>query len=59
MEKKMRILAFAAVALMFAVYFIGFVAINDDAVDAEGETTNVAKIGETPISDTYRCNKER
>ena len=46
MEKKMRILAFAAVALMFAVCFIGFVAINDDAVDAESTTTNVAKIGD-------------
>ena len=48
MENKTKILTFAAVALMFAVCFIGFVAINDDAVDAEGETTNIAKIGETP-----------
>lgn len=38
MENKTKILAFAAVALMFAVCFIGFVAINDDAVDADGET---------------------
>ena len=36
MENKTKILAFAAVALMFAVCFIGFVAISDDAVDAEG-----------------------
>ena len=36
MENKTKILAFAAVALMFAVCFIGFVAINDDVVDAEG-----------------------
>ncbi|WP_400206565.1 pectate lyase-like adhesive domain-containing protein [Candidatus Methanarcanum hacksteinii] len=43
MEKKMKILAFAAVALMFAVCFIGFVAINDDAVDADGTTTTVDK----------------
>lgn len=50
MENKTKILAFAAVALMFAVCFIGFVAINDDAVDADGTTTNVAKIGETPYS---------
>ena len=48
MEKKMEILTFAAVALLFAVCFIGFVAINDGEVDAEGTTTNVAKIGETP-----------
>ena len=50
MEKKMKILAFAAVALMFAVCFIGFVAISDDAVDADGGTTNVAKIGNTKYS---------
>ncbi len=36
MENKTKILSFAAVALMFAVCFIGFVAINDDAVDADG-----------------------
>ncbi len=48
MENKTKILAFAAVALMFAVCFIGFVAINDGEVDAESTTTNVAKIGETP-----------
>lgn len=47
MENKTKILTFAAVALMFAVCFIGFVAINDDAVDADGTTTNVAKIGDT------------
>ncbi|MDY4580873.1 MAG: hypothetical protein SPC89_05470 [Candidatus Methanarcanum hacksteinii] len=35
MEKKTKILTFAAVALMFAVCFIGFVAINDGEVDAE------------------------
>ncbi len=34
MEKKMKILAFAAVALMFVACFIGFVAINDGEVDA-------------------------
>ena len=34
MENKTKILAFAAVALMFAVCFIGFVAINDGEVDA-------------------------
>lgn len=43
MENKTKILAFAAVALMFAVCFIGFVAINDDAVDADGTTTTVDK----------------
>ncbi|MDO5837829.1 MAG: hypothetical protein Q4P10_03530, partial [Methanomassiliicoccales archaeon] len=47
MEKKMKILAFAAVALMFVACFIGFVAINDGEVDAGDTTTNVAKIGET------------
>ena len=47
MENKTKILTFAAVALMFAVCFIGFVAINDGEVDAEGTTTNVAKIGDT------------
>ena len=47
MENKTKILAFAAVALMFAVCFIGFVAINDGEVDADGTTTNVAKIGDT------------
>ena len=50
MENKTKILAFAAVALMFAVCFIGFVAINDGEVDAEGTTTNVAKIGDTEYS---------
>ena len=37
MDKKTKILTFAAVALMFAVCFIGFVAISDDAVDADGD----------------------
>lgn len=50
MENKTKILTFAAVALMFAVCFIGFVAINDGEVDAEGTTTNVAKIGDTKYS---------
>ena len=36
MEKKTKILSFVAVALMFAVCFIGFVAINDGGVDADG-----------------------
>ena len=44
MENKTKILTFAAVALMFAVCFIGFVAISGDAVDAdEGATTTVKK----------------
>lgn len=43
MENKTKILAFAAVALMFAVCFIGFVAINDDAVDAEDAAPAVEK----------------
>ena len=61
MDKKTKILTFAAVALMFAVCFIGFVAISDDAADADNgndqgnQTVNpggtvtvekVAKIGE-------------
>ena len=46
MENKTKILAFAAVALMFAVCFIGFVAIDDGEVDAKDATTNVAKIGD-------------
>ena len=37
MDKKTKILTFAAVALMFAVCFIGFVAIGDDVVDADGD----------------------
>mgnify|MGYP004501495743 CR=1 FL=1 len=41
MENKTKILAFAAVALMFAVCFIGFTAINDGEVDAEDATTTV------------------
>ena len=36
MENKTKILAFAAVVLMFAVCFIGFTAINDGDVDADG-----------------------
>ena len=49
MENKTKILAFAAVALMFAVCFIGFVAIDDGEVDA-GDTTTVAKIGDKEYS---------
>ncbi|WP_400204629.1 hypothetical protein [Candidatus Methanarcanum hacksteinii] len=45
MENKTKILAFAAVALMFAVCFIGFVAINDDAVDASDANAASVKIG--------------
>ncbi|WP_400206410.1 hypothetical protein [Candidatus Methanarcanum hacksteinii] len=40
MENKTKILAFAAVALMFAVCFIGFVAISDGEVDADEGTTS-------------------
>ena len=43
MENKTKILTFAAVALMFAVCFIGFVAINDGEVDADGSATTVDK----------------
>ena len=43
MENKTKILAFAAVALMFAVCFIGFVAINDGEVDADSAATTVDK----------------
>ncbi|WP_400152125.1 hypothetical protein [Candidatus Methanarcanum hacksteinii] len=43
MENKTKILAFAAVALMFAVCFIGFVAINDGGVDADSATPTVDK----------------
>ena len=43
MEKKTKVLTFAAVALMFAVCFIGFVAISDDVVDADGAATTVDK----------------
>ena len=43
MENKTKIPAFAAVALMFAVCFIGFVAINDGGVDADGSATTVDK----------------
>ena len=41
MENKTKILAFAAVALMFAVCFIGFVAINDGEVNAEDVKSTV------------------
>lgn len=40
MEKKTKVLTFAAVALMFAVCFIGFVAISDGEVDADEGTTS-------------------
>ena len=40
MENKTKILTFAAVALMFAVCFIGFVAISDGEVDADEGTTS-------------------
>ena len=50
MEKKMRILAFAAVALMFVVCFIGFVAINDGGVDADSATPTVDK---GPLEDMF------
>ncbi len=65
MDKKTKILTFAAIALMFAVCFIGFVAISDDAVDADGDNNQggqivnpggsftvveVAKIGENGYS---------
>ncbi|WP_400196577.1 hypothetical protein, partial [Candidatus Methanarcanum hacksteinii] len=46
MENKTKILAFAAVALMFAVCFIGFVAINDGEVDADGTNVASVKIGD-------------
>ena len=46
MENKTKILAFAAVALMFAACFIGFVAINDGEVDAEGANVASVKIGD-------------
>ena len=44
MGKKTKILTFAAVALMFAVCFIGFVAINDGEVDAEGDNNQGGQI---------------
>ena len=44
MDKKTKILTFAAVALMFAVCFIGFVAIGDDAVDADGSNNQGGQI---------------
>ncbi|WP_400150331.1 hypothetical protein [Candidatus Methanarcanum hacksteinii] len=50
MEKKMKILAFAAVALMFAVCFIGFVAISDDVVDAEGTESTGGESSTTPVN---------
>lgn len=43
MENKTKILTFAAVALMFAVCFIGFTAINDGGVDADDSATTVDK----------------
>ena len=43
MENKTKVLTFAAVALMFAVCFIGFTAINDGEVDAEDATTTLVK----------------
>lgn len=49
MENKTKILAFAAVALMFAVCFIGFVAISDDAVDAEGGDSSAVPVDKGPL----------
>ena len=46
MDKKTKILTFAAVALMFAVCFIGFVAINDGGVDADDTNAASVKIGD-------------
>ena len=46
MENKTKILTFAAVALMFAVCFIGFVAINDGGVDADDTNAASVKIGD-------------
>ena len=58
MENKTKILAFAAVALMFAVCFIGFVAINDDAVDADETTTNVASVKIGDVTTGYATIEE-
>lgn len=64
MENKTKILTFAAVALMFAVCFIGFVATNDDVVDADGGTgagegaTNNGPLGDMcPEGMTYADGK--
>lgn len=46
MDKKTKILTFAAVALMFAACFIGFVAINDGGVDADDTNAASVKIGD-------------
>lgn len=46
MDKKTKILTFAAVALMFAACFIGFVAINDGEVDADDTNAASVKIGD-------------
>ena len=58
MENITKILAFAAVALMFAVCFIGFVAINDDAVDADETTTNVASVKIGDVTTGYATIEE-
>ena len=52
MDKKTKILTFAAVALMFAACFIGFVAINDGEVDAEDANVASVTIGGTTTNYT-------
>ena len=54
MENKTKILTFAAVALMFAVCFIGFVAIDDGEVDAD-DTSAISSTNE--LAGMYDSNK--